>query len=145
MRVLALDIGERRVGVAVSDPAGRVAVPRDVIDASGLRGDFREVAALVTETAAELVLVGLPLSLDGTEGPQAQRVREVADRMARFLPVPVRYADERFSSAQARRAAEMAGVDSRGQRGSLDSAAASVFLQSWLDARAERGQEDADA
>jgi len=142
VRVLALDIGDSRVGIALSDADGRVAMPRDVIEASTLRGDFREIVRLVEETQSELVLVGLPLSMDGSEGPQAERVREVSERMAQFLPVPVRYADERLSSAQARRIAEESGVDSRGQRGQLDAVAASVFLQTWLDARAERGRTD---
>jgi len=134
VRVLALDIGERRVGVAASDAEGRVALPLAVLDSSVLRGDMREIVSLARERRSELVVVGLPLTMDGTEGPQAQLVREAGERLARFLPIPIVYTDERLSSAQASRAAQEAGVSDRDQRGRLDDAAAAVFLQQWLDA-----------
>ena len=140
MRVLALDIGEKRIGVAVSDPSGTVATPVTVLDAPKVLGDGRELVRLVEDYEAELVLVGLPLSMDGNEGPQAKRVRSAAARLAGFLRVPVEFADERLSSAQASKAMQATGASSREQRGRVDMVAASLFLQSYLDARREGGR-----
>jgi len=131
--VLALDIGEKRVGVAVSDPTGRIATPVRVMDASLLR-DVSTVADLAEEHEADLVLVGLPLSLDGTEGPQARRVRTIGERLAQGLRVAVEYADERMSSREARRVLSEGGVSERNQRGRVDMLAATIFLQGYLDA-----------
>ena len=135
MRVLALDIGEKRIGVAVSDPSGTVASPLVVLDATKVLGDGRDLTRIMDEYDVELVVVGLPLSLDGTEGPQAERVRRATGRLAGFLRVAVEFADERLSSAQASRAMGEVGASQRQQRGNLDMVAASIFLQSYLDAR----------
>jgi putative Holliday junction resolvase len=137
MRVVALDIGVKRIGVAVSDPSGTVATPLRVLDAASVHGDARELVSLVDEYEAELVVIGLPCSLDGTEGPQADFVRSVGERVARFLRVPVTYCDERFSSVEARRAMTSAGVCDRDKRGSVDMVAAALFLQAYLDAHRE--------
>ena len=142
MRVLALDIGDKRVGVAVSDPRGRVATPVKVLDASALR-DPRAVASLVEEYEAECVVIGLPLSLDGEEGPQAQRVRKIGARLAQGLRVEVEYADERMSSVQAKRALREGGLAERAQRGRVDMLAAAIFLQGYLDER--RAIEEGDS
>ena len=142
MRVLALDIGDKRVGVAVSDPRGRVATPVKVLDASALR-DPRAVASLVEEYEAECVVIGLPLSLDGEEGPQAQRVRKIGARLAQGLRVEVQYADERMSSVQAKRALREGGLAERAQRGRVDMLAAAIFLQGYLDAH--RAVEEGDS
>lgn len=140
MRVLALDIGERRVGVAVSDPSGRVATPAKILNAAALN-DARAVRRLLDDYEPDLVLVGLPLSMDGTEGPQARRVRAQAARLEAAVDVPVDFADERLTSAEAARAMQEAGMSERDRRGKLDAVAASLFLQAWLDARRE---EDGD-
>ncbi len=132
MRVLALDIGERRVGVAMSDAGATIASPLAVLDAAAVER-IVPVADLVTEHEVGLVVIGLPLSLDGEEGPQARRVREVGDRLARGLPVPVVYHDERLSSAQAGRSMRAAGRTGRQARGTLDKVAAALFLQAFLD------------
>ena len=136
MRVLALDIGEKRIGVAVSDSSGTVATPVSVVAARSALGDGREVLRLVQEYDVELVVVGLPLSMDGSEGPQAERVRAAGERLARFVPVPFVYYDERLSSTQASRAMSETGVSDRDKRGSIDMVAAALFLQSYLDAQA---------
>jgi len=143
VRVLALDIGEKRIGVAVSDPSGTVATPVTVLDAPKVLGDGRDLVRLVEDYEVELVLVGLPLSMDGTEGPQAKRVRHSAARLAGFLRPPVEFADERLSSTQASKAMQAAGASTREQRGRLDMVAASLFLQSYLDARRE-GEQDGE-
>jgi putative Holliday junction resolvase len=134
VRVLALDIGARRIGVAVSDAEGRVASPVCVLDASDAKARAA-LGELVGEYGVGLVLIGLPLSLDGAEGPQARRVREVGTRLADSLGVPVVYADERFSTIEARRVMRAGSVSERQQRGRLDMIAAALFLQSYLDAQ----------
>ena len=147
MRVIALDIGERRVGVAVSDPQGAVATPVAVFDAS-LLASAEHVRELVSEWDAGLIVVGLPLTMRGLEGPQAERTREAAERIAAFVDVPVTFYDERLSSAEAKRAMREAGVSEKKARGSVDKVAAALFLQSFLDsggAVAFEEARDADA
>ena len=135
MRRLALDIGERRVGVAVSDPSGRVATPLVVLDARELARDDSALRRLVEDYEPGEIVVGLPLTLAGTEGPQAGNVRTTVRRLVEPLGVPVVYHDERLSSAAAERAMAEAGADSRARRGSVDMVAAAVLLQSYLDSR----------
>ena len=140
MRVLALDLGERRVGVAVSDPSGRVATPREVVDASEVRRLAPSFVELVREVEPDLLLVGLPLTLLGEEGPQAHRVRSQAGQIAKALGLPLEFQDERLSSEEASRRMGEAGLTERERRGRLDALAASIFLQTWLDDHAERGE-----
>ncbi len=137
MRVLGLDIGEKRLGVAVSDPTLTVASPLVVLDAKSELGDGRELKRIIDDYDVELLVVGLPRSMDGSEGPQAQRVRRAAERLSGILGVPVVYADERLSSVEAGRAMSEAGLSDRAKRGSVDMVAAALFLQSHLDARAK--------
>ena len=137
MRVLGLDIGEKRIGVAISDPSGTVATPLVVLDAKRVLGDGRELVRIAEDYEAQLAVIGLPLSMDGSEGPQAASVRAVGERLARFLRLPVEYYDERLSSAEARRSMTAAGVSDRDKRGSIDMVAAALFLQSYLDAHRE--------
>lgn len=144
MRLLALDIGEKRIGVAVSDAEGRIAMPLTVLDARKVMGDGRDLVRLVEDYDAETVVVGLPLSLDGSEGPQVARVRATAARLAQFLPVPLVFADERLSSAEASRRMSESGLSERDRRGSVDKVAAAIFLQSYLDARCASDDEDDD-
>ena len=140
MRVIGLDIGEKRIGVAVSDPSGSVATPLAVLDAARVLGDGHELLHVVEEYQAELVVAGLPLSLDGGEAAQAVRVRRAADRLAGFLPIPLVFHDERLSSAQASRSMAAGGADSKKQRGSVDMVAATIILQSYLDTHRDERQ-----
>lgn len=140
MRALGLDIGSVRVGVAVSDPDGAVASAVAVLDARELARDTRALARIVEDYEAEQLVVGLPLTLSGDEGPQAAEVRAVAGRLASALSLPLAFQDERNSSAEARRAMRAAGLSDREQRGSLDKVAAAILLQTWLDARRAGGQ-----
>jgi putative Holliday junction resolvase len=132
--VLALDLGSRRIGVAASDATGTLASPRSVIERSGdIARDHRAIAAAVAEEEAELVLVGLPLSLDGTDGPAATSARAEAAALAAVLPVPVELFDERLTTVTAHRLLAEQGLDSRARRKVVDRAAAAVMLQSWID------------
>ncbi|MGQ9682741.1 MAG: Holliday junction resolvase RuvX [Anaerolineae bacterium] len=138
MRLLALDIGERRVGVAVSDPLGLWARPLTVIARRSREQDYRAIAALVQEHAVDRVLVGHPLELDGTSGPQARRVERYAAGLAQYLSVPITLWDERLSTAEAERMLHDAGESSRQYRDRLDAVAAAVILDSYLKAAEER-------
>lgn len=133
MRHIGLDIGERRIGVAVSDPSGRVATPLVVLDARALARDPSPLRRLFADYEVEEVVVGLPLTLAGEEGRQALAVRTMAERLVEPLGVPVVYHDERLSSTQAERAMAETGADARARRGSVDMVAATLLLQAHLD------------
>ncbi len=141
MRILALDIGDKRTGVAISDPSGRIATPLTVLETSQQTRADSELARIVGEYDVESIVVGLPRSLDGELGPQARHVQALAAKMARFLRVPIEYTDERLSSAEAVRRMREAGESERSMRGRVDMVAASVFLQTYLDERAAPGSE----
>jgi putative Holliday junction resolvase len=132
VRVLGLDIGQRRVGVALSDPKGSIATPHAVLDASAAI-DGRSVVDLVAEWDVALVVVGIPVSLDGNEGPQAAATREAVSRLEHRLGVPVVFQDERLSSAEAGRRMAEAGLSEKERRNTVDMVAASIILQSYLD------------
>ncbi len=136
MRVLALDLGERRIGVAVSDPTGTLASPHGVIERARDRAtDHAAVAALVAELEAERVVVGLPLSLSGATGPAAEAALAEAAQLASVLEVPVETFDERLTTVAAARSMRAGGTKARKQRKRIDEMAASVMLQNWLEQR----------
>jgi putative Holliday junction resolvase len=123
LRVLALDYGAARCGVAVSDPTGTLASPLEPVLRPGSRRGFARVVALVAELQAEHVVVGLPLSLSGRDSTQTTETRVFAARLAGALTVPVELYDERFTTSLAAQA---------GGSASLDSRAAAVLLDEWL-------------
>lgn len=136
-RALGLDLGERRIGVAVCDSAGTLATPHVVLTRTGDRHrDHARIAALVDETGAEVVVVGLPLSLDGTAGPAANGVQAEVAELRNRLDVRVVTSDERLTTVEARRRLDARGLKRRQQRRLVDMLAATVILQSWLDAQA---------
>ncbi len=127
MRVLALDHGEARCGCAVSDPSGTLATPLQVVERPDTRKGLGRVAKVAEVVGAELVLVGLPLTLAGGHGMQADAAREFADRLAQRVGVPVKMYDERLTTRMAEAAGGSAPADSR---------AAAHLLESYLAARA---------
>jgi len=141
VRVLGLDVGERRIGIAISDPLGMVARPLPALVRSSKAEDFVALADLVAQYDVQLVVVGRPLSLDGTEGPQGRRVARYARALADALPVPVVLWDERFSTVEAEdillqsRRGKMERRKAR-KDGELDGIAAAVILQHYLGSRA---------
>jgi len=136
MRVLALDLGSKRIGVAVSDMTGTVASPLTVITRSRSRAhDHQRIAELVREEEAELVVIGLPLSLSGHTGPAAKAARIESDALATLVDVPIEMYDERLSTVTAQRALTEAGVRGPAGRQIIDKIAAAVFLQAFLDHR----------
>ena len=139
MRVLGLDLGSRRIGVAVCDSGGVLATPYSVVQRSGdERADRERIAELVAEVGAEAVVVGLPLSLDGSAGPAAAAAEAEAEALRLVLGVPVECHDERLSTVSASRSLAASGVKARGRRTVVDQVAAAVLLQSWLDSRVGR-------
>ena len=132
---MALDIGEVRCGIAVSDPQGRIASPVCVLPTQEVLANASSFRRVVEDWEPELLLSGLPLSLNGEKGPQAQRIEEQAVRIAKTLDLPLEFCDERLSSAAAKRALREGGHSEKSMRGKVDMIAASIFLQSWLDAR----------
>jgi putative Holliday junction resolvase len=141
-RVLAVDVGTRRLGVAVSDPTGTVASPLATVPRRTPAEDAKALGALAAEHAATTVVVGLPVTLAGREGPAAKAVRAWLAALTELLPsLDFRLADERLSTVAAERALVGGGVRRRARREVVDQVAASVFLQTWLDA-ARQGRED---
>jgi putative Holliday junction resolvase len=133
-RYLGIDVGAVRVGVAICDPDGVLAtplvtVPRDVEGGS----DLRVIAGLVAEHSAVGVVVGLPRTLAGREGPAAEAARAFADALTGGLEVPVELSDERLTTVVATRQLRERGVKGRKQRAVVDQAAAVAILQGWLD------------
>lgn len=140
-RRLAVDPGDARIGVASSDPDGLLATPVETVPARDAAAALRRLAALAAEYEALEVVIGLPRSLSGTEGPAAARVRAFAGKLARAVaPVPVRLVDERLSTVTAAQAMRESGVSARKGRGRIDQAAAVVILQSALDAERASGR-----
>ena len=135
MRSLALDLGDRRIGVALSDETGTLASGLVTLRAAGARKDARAVAALVREHGVGEVVVGLPLLLDGSLGPRGEKARAFVERLRHAIPVPVVTRDERLTSVAAEERLAEAGVRRRDRRARLDRAAAALLLQEHLDAR----------
>ena len=141
MRALGLDLGSKRVGVAVSDSDGRVATPVEVLQRTGDRkADHRAVSALVEEWEAAVVVVGIPYSLDGTLGPMGRSMAAEAADLAAFLPIPVETYDERLTTVTAERSLREQDVRGPDRRRVVDMVAAAVMLQTWLDGRATGGE-----
>ena len=131
MSLIALDIGERRIGIAISD-SGVLATPHSVLHRKSKKEDFARLAHLITELKVERVIVGLPYSLSGHEpiGPQARRVKRYAEALTKVVKIPLEYFDESYSTVEARDYLATSGQ----KKVPLDAAAAAVILQNYLDA-----------
>ena len=126
MRVLALDYGAARCGVAVSDPTGTLATPLDPVLKPGTKKGLQRLRELVRELEVERVVLGLPVSLGGGDSAQTRETRHFADRLGAVVDVPVELYDERFTTSLAEQAGGNAALDSR---------AAAVLLDEWLNVR----------
>ena len=139
---LGLDLGDARIGVAVSDPDRRVAVPVGTIHVGQPPGEPKAVARLVAERGATVIVVGHPLSMSGEAGGRARKAESFAEALRASVAVRVELHDERLSTVEAERALRGAGVRGVDRRRSVDRSAAAVILQSWLDS--ERGPAPAE-
>jgi len=136
MRVLGVDLGSKRIGIAVSDRSGTIASPLTVIQRSGsVARDHQAIAKLVAEEEAEAVVVGLPFNMNGSAGPAAQAAVKEAKALATVVGVPVHTSDERRTTVTADRAMMEAGMNAQARRKVVDKVAAAVLLQHWLDGR----------
>ncbi len=136
MRALGLDLGSRRIGVAVSTSDGSLATPYEVLDRAKDRStDHRAIARLAADEAVEVLVVGLPLSLDGTDGPAATAARAEAAELGAATGLPVELWDERLTTVTADRQLAELDLDARARRRVVDKVAAAVMLQAWLDHR----------
>lgn len=140
MRALALDVGARTIGLALSDPDGIMATPWETLSRRGEAADVAELLVRIEAREVGCVVVGLPLELDGREGHRARRVLRLADVLRERLqarpgaPVEVLTWDERFSTAAAERALIEADVSRKRRKDKIDAVAAQMILQGWLDA-----------
>lgn len=133
MQIMALDVGQRRIGVSLSDPLGVLATPVAVVQRRALRKDLDEIARLAIAHEVERILIGLPISLDGVARSQAQWVERFGDALTTKIRIPVSYQDERFTTLEAQRRLREAGIPARKQKQLIDASAATVLLQSYLD------------
>ena len=131
--VLGLDLGDARIGVAISDPDRRLAVPVGTVHVGQPPGELLAVAALARERSATLIVLGLPLSLRGERGERAAHSESFAEALRSVVNIPIELHDERLSTVEAERALAAAGTGGRERRRVVDASAAAVILQSWLD------------
>ena len=131
-RVLGLDVGDKRIGVAVSDETRLIASPYCVIQSVGWGPDSRKIADIMRETGAELIVSGLPYNMDGSLGFQAKKVQDFL-RVVEGLGFPVEWIDERLTTVSAQRALIEGGMRRENRRENVDKVAAAVILQAWLD------------
>jgi len=137
MRALGIDLGGKRIGIAISDNDGKVATPLQVLTRSkNTKEDHKKINDLVSEWGAEFVVVGMPYSLNGDKGPAAKAVEKEVEELASVVSVPVDVHDERLTTVIAAQELSLQGLDNKRQRKVIDQVAASVILQSWLDNRA---------
>lgn len=133
-RIVCLDIGDVRIGVAVSDPTGTIATPVEVIRRVGWGPDTAKIKAICDRYETDRILSGLPLNMDGTEGFQAQKVRDFCSQLEK-AGLKVIFQDERLSTVSAEEALIEGGVSRSGRRQVVDKIAASVILRQWLESQ----------
>lgn len=137
-RLMALDLGEKRIGVALSDELHLIARSHAVIERSSRKADFEQIGAIVREHDVGHLVVGLPVHLDGSEGPLTAWVRDYTAELAKTLDLAYTFWDESFTSQQASASMRARGIRAKEQKGWLDAVAAAFILQDYLDAKRRR-------
>ena len=132
---MGLDIGDRRIGVALSDPLGIMATPLTIVTRQNSEADMATMLGIIRQHDVSRIIIGLPLSMDGSHGPQAQKVRDFAAELGRHTDLPLEFEDERLSTVVAKRLVQTARKTDRSTR--YDAAAAALILQSHLDGIAQ--------
>ena len=130
MRIIGLDVGEKRIGVAISDPDNIIAQPFDVIVRDG--DEFARIAQIVEENSVGEIVVGYPKNMDGSAGPMAKKIEEFAGKISELVDVPVVFIDERLSTAEAERMMINADVSRKKRKKSIDKVAAAIILEGRL-------------
>jgi putative Holliday junction resolvase len=136
MRVLGIDHGTKRIGIALSDPSGTIALPLEYVLAEPFANFLSRLKELIREKQVELILVGMPRNMDGSYGPAAAKVQEFVAVLKETIAIPIKTWDERLTSAQANRFLLQADVRRKDRKEKVDKAAAAILLQSFLDSRA---------
>ena len=134
-RLLALDIGERRIGVALSDPMHIIASPHSIIDRKITPDYMDEIQKLISEQEVEALVIGLPLTLRNNVSQQTQKVQLIIKELNTELTLPIHTIDERLSSVSAKNALKLKGVKTGHNKGEIDKTAAAIFLQEFLDSK----------
>ena len=143
-RVLGLDYGEKRLGFALSDPGEMLATPLTVITCGNEQEALSETARVCKETGAGRLVVGMPINMNGTRGPAAQKVEQFIQKLSGILAIPIETWDERLSTKSATDVLIEAGTSRRRRREVVDKLAAQIFLQNYLDARSFQHEEPTD-
>lgn len=138
---LGLDVGRKRIGVAGCDRSGLIATGLTTIERQSFEQDVRQLQYLVDERQVQILVVGLPYSMNGTIGSQAKQVQKFAHRIAKALQLPVEYVDERLTSFQAEELLKAENRSPSRNKGLIDRKAAAIILQQWLDERRLRSQQ----
>jgi putative Holliday junction resolvase len=133
MRSLGIDFGERRIGLAISDPEGRLAVPLTTLERRNDRSVIREIAEIARREGVGRLVLGEPVGLDGQRGEAAERVRRFGNRLAGITGLPVRLIDESLTTVEAQNRLRAAGIDPRREPERIDAVAAQILLQEALD------------
>ena len=132
---MGLDIGDRRIGVALSDPGGILASPHSIIDCTDEKQDIEAIIDIVTRHQVEQIIVGLPRTMDGTIGGQARKVEAFTQLLSSHTDVPVEFRDERLTTVSAKRLMQEAGSRKAAKKTRYDAIAAAIILQSYLEER----------
>jgi putative Holliday junction resolvase len=132
-RLIGLDVGDRRIGVAISDPLGITAAGLETIERVNMHTDVDNIALLAARHGAVQIVVGLPYNMDGTTGEQAEKVKSFAKKLARATGLPIVYEDERLTTISAIRTLTIQGVKTGKNRELVDKQAAAIILQRYLD------------
>ena len=134
MKLLGIDYGIRRLGIAVSDPLGMLATPFRTVDTFSDEQSLEEICSLIEETKAEKIIIGLPLNMDNTEGPMVKKVRDFVDKLKLKTDLTIEFSDERLSSRLVERTLIEADMSRSKRKGVRDKLAAQVILQGYIDA-----------
>ncbi len=141
MRILGVDLGDKRIGLALSDTEAEFAFPAGVMQSRGRKQDLAALCALIVEREVGCVVIGLPRHMDGRMGPEARAAESFAQGLAAKSGVPVETLDERWTSQEAERILRNQGQNARSSKKHVDEVAASIILRTYLDLRRNRGSE----
>lgn len=144
MRIMALDVGEKNIGIALSDPLGITAQGLKVIRRSILKKDLQQLRELVTQYEVVRIVVGYPLNMDGSPGSKAREIMEFKDKLAQAIPLPVVVWDERLTTVSAQRTLLEAGLRRSDRKKVVDKVAAAMILENYLQSRLSMDERDRD-
>ena len=133
MSIIGMDVGDRRIGLAIAEEGGSLAVPIETMERTGLKGDLPRISSLLRDRKVTLIVAGMPVSINGTLGTQAKKTQSFLERLRKYTQLPVEIVDERYSSNEAARLMRMTGSQLSRSRDKIDSTAAAIILQAYLD------------